>query len=176
MSTSYRFLWTRTARLDVQFNLSHAGERALLAVAIGRELGVDIEEERCVDVLGIARRYFSPSEYLALVSLPEERRVGAFYRCWTRKESFLKARGEGLAFPLSGFEVSLAQQRLFLGWAQGWCENARPEAERVKAAINPHSSNRYRVNGPSSNMPEFQKAFSCNADAPMVRRNACRVW
>jgi putative endopeptidase len=68
------------------------------------------------------------------------------------------------------------EQRLFLGWAQGWCENARPEAERVKAAINPHSSNRYRVNGPSSNMPEFQKAFSCKADAPMVRQNACRVW
>jgi putative endopeptidase len=68
------------------------------------------------------------------------------------------------------------EQRLFLGWAQGWCENARPEAERVKAAINPHSSNRYRVNGPASNMPEFQKAFSCKADAPMVRQNACRVW
>jgi putative endopeptidase len=68
------------------------------------------------------------------------------------------------------------EQRLFLGWAQGWCENARPEAERVKAAINPHSSNRYRVNGPSSNMSEFQKAFSCKADAPMVRKNACRVW
>jgi putative endopeptidase len=68
------------------------------------------------------------------------------------------------------------EQRLFLGWAQGWCENARPEAERVKAAINPHSSNRYRVNGPSSNMPEFQKAFSCKLDAPMVRQNACRVW
>ena len=68
------------------------------------------------------------------------------------------------------------EQRLFLGWAQGWCENARPETERVKAAINPHSSNRYRVNGPSSNMPEFQKAFSCKLDAPMVRQNACRVW
>src|SRR4029077_10085923 len=67
------------------------------------------------------------------------------------------------------------EQRLFLGWAQGWCENARPEAERMKAAINPHSSNRYRVNGPSSNMPEFQKAFSCKPGAPMVRPNACRV-
>jgi len=68
------------------------------------------------------------------------------------------------------------EQRLFLGWAQGWCETARPEAERLKAAINPHSSNRYRVNGPASNMPEFQKAFSCKAEAPMVRQNACRVW
>jgi putative endopeptidase len=68
------------------------------------------------------------------------------------------------------------EQRVFLGWAQIWCENARPEAERLKAATNPHSSNKYRVNGPLSNMPEFRKAFSCKADAPMVRKNACRVW
>jgi putative endopeptidase len=68
------------------------------------------------------------------------------------------------------------EQRVFLGWAQIWCENATPEAERLKAQTNPHASNRYRVNGPASNMPEFAKAFSCKADAPMVRRNACRVW
>jgi putative endopeptidase len=68
------------------------------------------------------------------------------------------------------------QQRFFLGYAQVWCENARPEAERLKAGTNPHSSNKYRVNGVMSNMPEFQQAFSCKADAPMVRANACRVW
>ena len=68
------------------------------------------------------------------------------------------------------------EQRVFLGWAQVWCENARPEAERLKAATNPHSSNKYRVNGPVSNMPEFAKAFSCKANAPMVRASACRVW
>jgi putative endopeptidase len=68
------------------------------------------------------------------------------------------------------------EQRLFLGWAQQWCESTRPEAERLKAATNPHSSNRYRANGPPSNMPEFQKAFSCKANAPMVRPSACRVW
>jgi putative endopeptidase len=75
--------------------------------------------------------------------------------------------------PVDGFT---AEQRVFLGWAQVWCENSRPEAERLKATTNPHSSNRYRVNGPLSNMPEFQKAFSCKADSPMVRQNACRVW
>ena len=68
------------------------------------------------------------------------------------------------------------EQRLFLGWAQQWCESSRPEAERLKAQTNPHSSNRYRANGPVSNMPEFQKAFSCKANAPMVRPQACRVW
>jgi len=68
------------------------------------------------------------------------------------------------------------EQRVFLGWAQVWCENARPEAERLKALTNPHSSNKYRVNGPLGNMPEFAKAFECKANAPMVRPQTCRVW
>jgi len=122
------------ASLDLRFNLSHAGERALLAVAIGRELGVDIEQERRLEVLGIARRYFSPSEYLALVSVPEERRLGAFCRCWTRKESLLKARGDGLAFPLDGFEVSLAETAPQLLVA---CANAPTELDRWTMASVP---------------------------------------
>jgi endothelin-converting enzyme/putative endopeptidase len=68
------------------------------------------------------------------------------------------------------------EQRLFLGWGQVWCQNRRPEVERLLAQTNPHSPGRYRVNGVVSNMPEFQKAFSCKADAPMVRQKACRVW
>ncbi len=68
------------------------------------------------------------------------------------------------------------EQRVFLGWAQSWCEVSRPETERIKAATNPHASNRYRVIGPLSNMSEFQKAFSCKAGSPMVREKACRVW
>jgi len=68
------------------------------------------------------------------------------------------------------------EQRVFLGWGQVWCENRRPEFERLQAQTNPHSPGRYRVNGVVSNMPEFQKAFSCKPDAPMVRANACRVW
>jgi putative endopeptidase len=74
---------------------------------------------------------------------------------------------------LDGFT---AEQRVFLGWGQQWCESSRPEAELLKAATNSHSANQYRVNGVVSNMPEFQKAFSCSADAPMVSRNVCRVW
>jgi endothelin-converting enzyme/putative endopeptidase len=68
------------------------------------------------------------------------------------------------------------EQRVFLGWAQIWCENSRPEVDRLLAQTNPHSPGRYRVNGVLSNMPEFQRAFSCKADAPMVRKDACRVW
>ena len=75
--------------------------------------------------------------------------------------------------PLDGFTP---EQRVFLGYGQIWCESRRPEYERLQAQTNPHSPGRYRVNGVVSNMPEFQKAFSCKADAPMVRGSACRVW
>ena len=69
-----------------------------------------------------------------------------------------------------------AYRRLFLGWGQVWCENVRPERARMLAQTNPHSPGRERVNGVVSNMPEFQKAFSCQAGAPMVRQTQCRVW
>ncbi|HVZ23822.1 MAG TPA: M13 family metallopeptidase [Vicinamibacterales bacterium] len=69
-----------------------------------------------------------------------------------------------------------AAQRLFIGFAQIWCENARPEAVRLRVQTNPHSPGRFRANGVVSNMPEFAQAFSCKPDAPMVRQNACRVW
>ena len=68
------------------------------------------------------------------------------------------------------------EQRFFIGFGQIWCENRRPEFERLRATTDPHSSGKYRVNGTVSNMPEFQKAFSCKPDAPMVRQNQCRVW
>jgi endothelin-converting enzyme/putative endopeptidase len=68
------------------------------------------------------------------------------------------------------------EQRFFVGFAQIWCENRRPEFERVRATTDPHASARYRVNGVVSNMPEFQKAFACAAGQPMVRANQCRVW
>ena len=87
--------------------------------------------------------------------------------------AYLAGPGAKMKEKIDGFTP---EQRVFLGWAQVWCENARPEAERLKAQTNPHSSSKYRVNGPLSNMPEFAKAFSCKANAPMVRANACRVW
>jgi putative endopeptidase len=87
--------------------------------------------------------------------------------------AYLSGPGAKAKDKIDGFTP---EQRVFLGWAQVWCENARPEAERLKAQTNPHSSNKYRVNGPTSNMPEFAKAFQCKANAPMVRANACRVW
>jgi putative endopeptidase len=68
------------------------------------------------------------------------------------------------------------EQRFFIGWGQMWCENRTEEISRLHARTNPHSPGRYRAIGVVSNMPEFQKAFSCPADAKMVKTPICRVW
>ncbi|MGO9968439.1 MAG: M13 family metallopeptidase [Bryobacteraceae bacterium] len=68
------------------------------------------------------------------------------------------------------------EQRLFLSFGQVWCENARPEILRMQVQTDPHSPAQFRVNGVVQNMPEFQKAFSCKADQPMISPNACHVW
>jgi endothelin-converting enzyme/putative endopeptidase len=78
--------------------------------------------------------------------------------------------------PAAALDGFTPEQRVFLGWGQVWCENVRPERARMLAQINPHSPGHDRVNGVVSNMPEFQKAFACKADAPMVRQHQCRVW
>jgi endothelin-converting enzyme/putative endopeptidase len=68
------------------------------------------------------------------------------------------------------------EQRFFIGYGQSWCTNERDEVKRLRATTDPHSPERYRANGVVSNMPEFQEAFHCKADASMVKRDRCRVW
>jgi endothelin-converting enzyme/putative endopeptidase len=75
--------------------------------------------------------------------------------------------------PVDGFTPD---QRFFVGMAQWACENERPENLRVSAITNPHSPGFARINGVVSNMPEFQKAFSCKTGQPMVHTPTCRVW
>jgi putative endopeptidase len=67
-------------------------------------------------------------------------------------------------------------QRFFVGMAQWACENQRPEVLRVRAITDPHSPGYARINGVVSNLPEFQKAFSCKAGQPMVHAPTCKVW
>jgi endothelin-converting enzyme/putative endopeptidase len=67
-------------------------------------------------------------------------------------------------------------QRFFVGLAQWACGSLRPEAQRERALIDPHSPPRYRINGVVVNMPEFGKAFSCPATSPMVSAKPCRIW
>jgi putative endopeptidase len=68
------------------------------------------------------------------------------------------------------------QQRFFLGYAQIWCQNQRPESMRTNLRTNPHSPGEFRVIGVVENMPEFAKAFGCSAGQPMAAANGCRVW
>jgi len=67
-------------------------------------------------------------------------------------------------------------QRFFIGFAQWACENQRPENLRVNAITNPHSPGKYRINGIVANLPEFGRAFSCKAGAPMAPEKECKVW
>ena len=97
------------ARRRVEFNLSHSDELALIAVGRHGALGIDVERARPVpDMDELARRFFAPGESATLAAVAPERRAEAFFACWTRKEAYVKARGEGLSMPLASFEVSLA--------------------------------------------------------------------
>jgi 4'-phosphopantetheinyl transferase len=91
------------------FNVAHSGAVVLYAFSASREVGVDVELLQLeLPGDGIAERFFSPVEVAALQALPEEERPRAFLACWTRKEAFLKARGDGLTLALDSFDVSLA--------------------------------------------------------------------
>jgi 4'-phosphopantetheinyl transferase len=92
-----------------RFNVSHSGGWALFAVTEGREVGIDIERiEARVAQEQIPERFFSAWEVAQLRALPVEQQTEAFFRCWTRKEAYIKARGLGLSLPLDSFDVSLA--------------------------------------------------------------------
>lgn len=94
------------ATTALRFNASRSAGLGLCAIALGRDVGVDIERIRLdVDQRGISERYFSPVEHAAIRALPVGQRVRAFYDCWTRKEAELKATGDGLSVPLDSFEV-----------------------------------------------------------------------
>jgi len=93
---------------QLRFNMSHSHGVALYAVTEGREIGVDVEHVRADFASDdIARRFFSPHEVGVLCELPEDDRVSAFFRCWTRKEAYIKATGRGMSQPLDGFDVTL---------------------------------------------------------------------
>jgi 4'-phosphopantetheinyl transferase len=96
-------------RTTLRFNLSHSRGLALYAVTHLRSVGIDVEYVRPItDAEEMVQRYFSPQEKAAFLGLPASLRLWGFFNCWTRKEAYLKALGDGLARPLDSFAVSLA--------------------------------------------------------------------
>jgi 4'-phosphopantetheinyl transferase len=94
---------------ELQFNLSNSDEMALVGFVRGREIGVDIEYLKPMpDCEQISERFFSESERVVLRGVSKELKEETFFNCWTRKEAYLKAVGEGLAAPLDSFDVTLA--------------------------------------------------------------------
>ena len=92
----------------IRFNASHSGDLAVYAVTLHCDIGVDVERIRPLASLHeIAARFFCAEETTELMALPEEQREAAFFRCWTRKEAYIKAIGDGLSVPLDDFAVSL---------------------------------------------------------------------
>lgn len=102
------FLKEQAGEVPISFNLSHAGGYLLLAVGFAAEVGVDLEQVRQdLDFAPMARRYFSPREQEEIFSLAPEEQLAAFYRCWTRKEAYLKGTGTGFSQPCTSFDMSL---------------------------------------------------------------------
>lgn len=105
----------------LRFNMSHSHEVALFAFGEGREIGVDVEHMRS-DFASeeIARRFFSRREVETFNTIPEQQQVTAFFKCWTRKEAFIKVIGMGLSQPLDQFDVTLVpEEPAALLWVSG---------------------------------------------------------
>jgi 4'-phosphopantetheinyl transferase len=102
------FILNDDGQPELQFNLSHSCDWALLGVTRKLEIGVDIEAVREIpDAMEIALQNFAPGEIAALRTVETSRRLGAFYACWTRKEAYVKALGGGLELALDCFEMSV---------------------------------------------------------------------
>ncbi len=122
----------------LRFNLSHSGGLALCVIGRGVEVGCDLERrDPALASLETAERLFAPGERHALRSLPPRDWARGFFNCWTRKEAYIKALGEGLSHPLDAFEVSLHPDlpaRLLHG-APGWLLRAFAPVPGYHAAI-----------------------------------------
>jgi len=93
---------------SISFNLAHSEDMVVYAVGVGQQIGVDIERVLALEhMVQIAQRSFCPEEYRDWLAVPEGLRAKAFFDCWTRKEAFVKAVGQGLSYPLDRFQVTV---------------------------------------------------------------------
>jgi 4'-phosphopantetheinyl transferase len=129
---------------DLQFNLAHSGEAAVIGVARRYRLGVDVEQIRPLsDPDSLVRVCFAPEEQAEFRSLPGSARLRAFFAGWARKEAFVKATGEGFGRPLDSFAVAIAPDRVprvlrvdgDCNAGAGWTLLDLPVDERYAAAV-----------------------------------------
>jgi 4'-phosphopantetheinyl transferase len=125
------------AATDIEFNLSHSHERALLAVSHGREIGIDIESVRPDFAFDdVAEHFFTGREVKALRALPPALQRQGFYKCWTSKEAFLKAKGTGLSGELDKVEITLDGERVRIeAQVAGWWLTELDAGEGCEAAL-----------------------------------------
>jgi len=109
---SFKYTYYQKPYLDInpfnlQFNMSHSHNMAILAITKAYPIGADLECLKPIEnVTDIARQFFSPQEYSKFILVPEDQKIETFYTIWTRKEAFIKAIGEGLSYPLNIFDVA----------------------------------------------------------------------
>jgi len=100
---------------NLDFNISHSAGQALMAFTSGSEIGIDIEKlNPDIEIEKLVKRFFSINEAKTVLALERSQRVTAFFKCWTRKEAFIKAVGKGLSFPLDQFDVTIHEEVKFL--------------------------------------------------------------
>ncbi|ETW94202.1 MAG: hypothetical protein ETSY1_35910 [Candidatus Entotheonella factor] len=142
--SNYGKPFIENAAETLRFNLSHSQDLALYAFTYQREIGIDIEYMRSVSSRDqIAEQFFSPNEVRALRTLPTDQQAIGFFNCWTRKEAYIKAHGEGLSLPLDQFDVTLLpgepaallETRVASDHADRWALRALQPGPNYRAAL-----------------------------------------
>ena len=142
------------------FNLSHSANLALVSVTGLGATGIDIEQlSPDFPCIQIARGFFSPTEIEELGRLPTAEHCSAFFRCWTRKEAFIKATGKGLSLPLDQFDVTLAETATLLSTAWDRDEAAQWSLHTLDAACGFAASLAVRGHGYSLHCWTFDQPF-----------------
>jgi putative endopeptidase len=160
---------------------SAAASYGAMGMVIGHELSHGFDDEgRLYDERGELDAWWTPPTEAAFAErarcVAEEYDGFGVNGRLTLGEDLADLGGLTLAYAALEPRDAKTAQDLFLGFAQAWCTNARPEALRLRLATNPHAPARFRVNGTVSNMPEFAAAFACPAGASMVRNPRCTLW
>lgn len=149
-----------TGDAPLRFNLSHSNGLALYAFTRGREIGLDVEFIReDFASIEIAERFFSPAEVATLRALPAHTQTIAFFNCWSRKEAYIKALGEGLSHPLHTFAVSLTPGQ---------------PATLLRTDNDPHEATRWTLSDIIPD-PDFAAALAIKGTPPLLRHWQCAV-